>query len=258
MHDARPIGQRNVTVVHHIIRFFLKGTQSITEKRFVLQPFVIFARLFLDEREFFKELFRQRFGKNVTGAVRFDLHVRFFGIHTECNVGRKRPRRRRPCKNIGILSALDPKPRNGGSFLYVFIALRNLVRGKSRPAARAVRHDFMPLIKQPFLMDLRNRPPHRFDIIVVIGNVRAIHIDPIAHAVAHLFPFALIFPDGFFTLRNKRLDPVFFDILFAVHPERFFHFEFHGKSVRIPTRLTQNVLAFHRLKAGHDVFHDAR
>ena len=107
-------------------------------------------------------------------------------------------------------------------------------------------------------MNFFKRPPLRFDIVVVIGHVGVFHVDPVTYALAHLLPFVLILENGFLALIVKRLNPVSFDLFFAVETELFFHFEFHGKSVRIPARFSQNVPALHRLKARDNVLHDAR
>lgn len=52
--------------------------------------------------------------------------------------------------------------------------------------------------------------------------------------------------------------PVLFDVLLAVHAEELFHLQLDGQTVRIPARLSEDVLALHRLIAGDDVLHHAR
>ena len=106
-------------------------------------------------------------------------------------------------------------------------------------------------------MDLFQRPPFRFDVIVVIGNIRRIHIAPIADAVGHGLPFARIFPDGLLALFDERLDAVIFNVLFVVEPESLFHFQLDGQAVGIPARLAQDVATLHGLVTGDDVLDDA-
>ena len=116
----------------------------------------------------------------------------------------------------------------------------------------------MSLIEQPLFVDLFERPPFGLDIIVVIGDVRVIHIDPVSDAVRHLLPFALVFPNRLLALTDKRLDTVLLDILLSVHAQRLFHFKLDGQPVRIPTGFPQYMPALHGLIARDNVLHDAR
>ena len=54
----------------------------------------------------------------------------------------------------------------------------------------AVGLDGITLVKQAFLIQLPEQPPHSFYVAVVIGYVWIVHVDPIAHAVCQSFPFA--------------------------------------------------------------------
>lgn len=84
-----------------------------------------------------------------------------------------------------------------------------------------------------------------------------LHVRPITDGIAHLFPFAFIFPNRLLAFVNKRKHAVTLDLLLAVQSEQLFHFKFNGKSVRIPTRFAQHVKAFHRAVAGNDILHGA-
>ena len=87
-------------------------------------------------------------------------------------------------------------------------------------------------------MDFFERPPLRFDVVVMIGHVRIVHVAPISYAIRHPFPFAGILPDGFFTFFYKRFYAVRLDFRLVIETELLFHFQFHGKPVRIPARLS--------------------
>ncbi len=52
-----------------------------------------------------------------------------------------------------------------------------------------------------------------------------IHISPETNCIGKIFPHAFIFPYGFFTFLNKRLDTVFFDLLFSVQSKHLFNFQ---------------------------------
>ena len=81
-----------------------------------------------------------------------------------------------------------------------------------------------------------------------------IHIRPKRDTVAHLFPFAFVFPDAFFALLDKRLHAVFFNLFFAIQPQHFFHFQLHRQAVRVPAGFAKHVVSAHAFIARHKVF----
>ena len=96
----------------------------------------------------------------------------------------------------------------------------------------------MPLVQQPFAVELLQRPPLALDILIVVSYVGVVHIHPITEAVAHLFPLALVLPYGLLALLYKRLYAVTFDLRLAVYAQKFFNFQLYGQTVRIPARLS--------------------
>ena len=116
----------------------------------------------------------------------------------------------------------------------------------------------MPLVEQSLFVNLFERPPDRLDVIVVVGDVRMLHIHPITDAVAHDFPFFFIFPDAFFAFVYERLDSVFFYLLLAVYAQQLFHFQLDGQTVGVPARLAQNRIPLHDFVARNYILHDAR
>ena len=87
-----------------------------------------------------------------------DLCINFFRIYAKCHVGRKCPRRCRPCKEICIF-ILTFKANHGRSFLDCLITLRNLMRRKRCSAAGAVRNYLKAFIKKIFIPDGLQCPP---------------------------------------------------------------------------------------------------
>ena len=73
------------------------------------------------------------------------LHIILHRVHTEGQVAWKGPGRGGPCQDIGVL-VLYLKPRDGGAFLYILIALGHLVGGKGGSAARTVGNHFKALV----------------------------------------------------------------------------------------------------------------
>ena len=79
----------------------------------------------------------------------------------------------------------------------------------------------------------------------MIRNVRMFHIRPEAYGSGEILPHPLILPDTFLTVLNKRLQTVLFDLLLAVQPKLLFHFQFHRKSVCVPSGLSGNHISLH-------------
>lgn len=129
--------------------------------------------------------------------------------------------------------------------------------GKGRAAARAVGYDLKALIEQAALKDLLERPPLGFDIGVVVGDVRIVHVGPEADGVREILPHLLVFPHALLALFQKRFDTVLFDLFLAADAELFFHLDFHGQAVRIPARLTRDVISLHGAIARDEVFYNA-
>ena len=246
MNDARAVAHGYVVIADDEVRGgngvsggnALYLLRRFTEQRLVTEPFPFFTRFPFDYFVFFEEFAGKRFGKYIACAVGFYFYVGLVGIHTQRDVGRQCPGRRRPGEDISVFASAHLKARDGGIFLYELVALSDLVRGKRRSAPRAVGHYLVSLVQKTLFVHAFKRPPLGLDIIVVVCDVRVVHIDPVSHAVGHLFPFALVLPYRLFTLFYEGLYAVLLYLLFAVQPERFFHFELDGQSVGVPARLS--------------------
>ncbi len=236
MHHPRAVAHGYVAVAHHVVRpcgrrhgrYALYLLRGFGEERLVLQPLPIAALLFGDYGIVFEKFIGKRFRHYIIYAVRYKFRIDLVRVHTQCHVGRKSPRCGGPGKNITVFAALYGKTDDGGIFLYRLVSLRHFVRGERGAAARTVGNYLMPLVQKSLFVHLLQSPPLRFDVLVVVRNVGIFHISPITYAVAHYLPFVLVLPHGFFALLYERLYAVIFYLLFAVKPERLFHFEFDG------------------------------
>ena len=70
----------------------------------------------------------------------------------------------------------------------VLVALRHLVAADRRAAARAVGHDLVALVEQALVPDLPQQPPHRLDVLVGVGVVGVVEVDPEADALGEALP----------------------------------------------------------------------
>ena len=80
----------------------------------------------------------------------------------------------------------------------------------------------------------------------MICDIRIFHICPESNCRRKILPHALIFPYTLFTFVYKRLQTIFFNLIFSVKSQRFLHLKLNRKSVRIPTRFSRNLISLHR------------
>ena len=76
--------------------------------------------------------------------------------------------------------------------------------------------------------------PHRLNVLVFVGDVRVVQINPIAHFLGHIVPLIGEAHDGFAAFfvvllnANRNADVVFFDAQF------FFNLQLNGQAVGVP------------------------
>ena len=129
------------------------------------------------------------------------------------------------------------------------------MRGEGGAATGAVGDYFEALIKKPFVPDFLKSPPFRLYKVVGIGNVGVVHISPEADGCGEILPHFLIIPNRFLTVRDKRGKTVAFNLVLSVNAEFLLYLKLNGKTVSIPTRLTNYSFSFHGLIAGNHVFY---
>ena len=243
MNDAGTVSQCYVCVTGYIVRL-LRRMHEI-KQRLILLKLQIFAGKTLQYSVFtVQNRITQSFRKIVRIISVFHLYVGLVRIHTERHVGGKRPRCCRPCQNVGIL-ALYLESGDSRAFFHVLISLGHLVAGKRRSASRTVRNDLKSLVEKPLFPDLLESPPLGLDIVILIGNVRIIHIRPEADSLGEIFPHALVLPYAFLTVLDKRLKTVFLDLLLAVQSQHLLHFQLNRESMGIPAGLSRHVAPLH-------------
>ena len=118
--------------------------------------------------------------------------------------------------------------------------------------------EFVVVVFAFLFVDLFEAPPLGFDVVILVGDIRVLHIRPITDALAHLLPLGLVFPDGLLALFDERLDAVFLDLRLAVQAEHLLDLQLHRQAMGIPAGLAQHVVALHRAIARDDVLDRAR
>ena len=220
MNDTCTVRRRYVIVARYEECFFaVQFADSIRIQRFIFFIFKRPARHFFHNGVIFAENFVAEFFRHVIGVIALlYFYVSDFRIYAQTEVGRKRPRRRRPCEEVCVF-AFYFKADECGFFLYVFITLCHFVRRQRRSAARAIRHNFMAFVEQSFIPDFLERPPYGFDIIIMIRYVRVFHVRPVTYGFGKFFPHAFVFPDAFLTFFHERFNAVSFNLFLAVDAE---------------------------------------
>ena len=148
-------------------------------------------------------------------VCRLYFTVGFFRIHTESHVGRKSPWCCGPCQEIRIFSDYF-KTYHCRTLFYRFVALCHLVGGQRRSTSRTIRYDLKSFIKQAFIPDCLECPPFGFNIIIMVSYIRIIHICPETNGTGEIFPHTFVFPYGFFTFADERIQTIFFNLFFSV------------------------------------------
>ena len=248
MHDARAVRQRDVTVTYHIPALFLRLYEC--EQRLVFFIFQIASCIGLQHRisALAQYGIRQSLRQIIDGAVPVHAHldITLIRVYAQCNIGRQRPGRGRPRKDVSVF-ILHLEFGDGGALLHVLVPLCHFMAGQRRPASRAIGHDFKALVKQALFPNVFQRPPLGFNVGVIISDIRVLHIRPKTNRVRKILPHALVFPNALLTPLDERLQAVFLDLFLAVQPQELFHLQLHRQAVRVPSCLTGHHAAFHRV-----------
>lgn len=73
-----------------------------------------------------------------------------------------------------------------------------------------------------------------------------LHVGPETDGIREFFPHALVLPNAFLALGDKRFQAILLDLLFAVEAEFLFDFQFNRQTVGIPTGLARHLITLHR------------
>ena len=209
-----------------------------------------------------------RFGQNVSGSsfgVRifaFHGHIVDFRTDAQGRIRRQCPRCCSPRKAVGIgaeaVAFQFELCRAGGIFhIAVTAGLVQFVRTQACAGSRRIGLNGIAFVEQPLVVEFFEQIPQRFDVFIVVGNVRVFQIDPITHFFGERCPLFGVF-HHFATAGGVVVvhADFFADILFG-DAEHFFHAEFHRQSVRIPSGFAAHLKALHRFVATKSIFDGA-
>ena len=261
MNDAGTVCHGDVLVDRHemsLLALLFSSCSRAFVERLIFHAFEVGSDVALkDLLALTEDFLDQRFRHNIGILSVNDLHIRLMRVHAERGVGRKCPRGRRPCKEIEI-SVLCLEADDRRLFLQCFVALCHLVARERCSAGRAVRDNFISLVKKVFVKNLLQCPPLGLDKIIVICHVGVVHIRPESYDVGEFSPHAFVLPHGFLALFDERLNAVFLDCLLALDPDDLLDLNLDRKAVRIPSGFTRNILTLHGMVTRDHVLDDAR
>ena len=196
------------------------------------------------------------------GVVRAHGHVVDLRADAERRVRGQGPRRRGPGQEAGRAPARhfglrveDAELPDDGRVLDVAVAARlvQLVRRETRAGGRRVGLDRVALVEQTLVEELLEQPPQRLDVLVVVGDVGVVHVDPVAHLARELLPHARELHDGLAARAVVLLDgDAAADVLLR-DAELLLDAQLHGQAVGVPSGLAVHEVAALGLVAAEDV-----
>src|SRR6185503_5287219 len=142
--------------------------------------------------------------------------------------------------------------------LVVLIALRDLVARECRSTARAVRQNLVAAIQQSLCMQRGERPPHAFDVVVRVRDVRVLVVQPVADPLAEPLPLATIREHALAAEPVELSDSELLDVRLARETQSLLDFDLDRQAVRVPTRLSLDAIALHRAVTAEQILDRSR
>ena len=189
-------------------------------------------------------------------------------LHGEGGVAGKGPRRGGPGDDADVRALAQPdafpllrrQPEldvDAGVGDVVAVALREFVVAQAGLAAGAVGRAAVVLVDQPALPQLLEDPPAALDVVVVVGDVRVLHVRPEGDALGQFLEIADVAVDALAAFGVELGDAVGLDLGLGAEAELLLHLDLDGQAVGVPARLAGHAVAAHRLVAREQVLDDA-
>ncbi len=262
VHQPGAIIGGHIFLQHHVVRRLVRVQES--EQRLVAAALKLlsFKGIHHVYRFIAEDLFHQRLRQDQALAPPFrqralDCHIIYFRMGRYRHIARQRPGCGRPHQQRGARLIHQRHAHIDGRVIRIAIPQRHLVIGERRAAARAVGHHFIALIKQALIPEILQNPPQRLDIVVGIGDIRLVKVNPIAHPVGKLLPFLDQLESRFAAQFVETVDAIRLDLAFIGKAKLFLHADLDRQTVRIPPAAPHNVITLHQLIAREDILESA-
>ena len=185
-----------------------------------------------------------------------DLHVVDVGSDGESQVAGKRPGRRRPGQEIGVLLSIDLEADGDGGIGDVAIASQVDLHVRQRACQRrGVREDVEALVDQTLVIESLEDPPDGLHVVLVHRAIALAEVDPATHPVDALLPLGGVAQDDRAALLVELVDAVVDDGLVAGDAQLLLDDALDGKAVAIPSEAALDAPAPHRLIAGDRILY---
>ena len=196
-------------------------------------------------------------GVGVEGA---DFHIPDVFAHGERVVCRQRPGRGGPGQEVLVLRSFDAELRHDGAVFHVAVAtgLVEFMRTQPRAGGRRIGLDGIAPVQQPFIVKLFEQVPEAFHVVALEGDVGIAQVDPEAHDLGEIIPFALVLHHRLPAFPVELLHRNALAYVFFGNSEFLFHLQFHGKAMCVPSALAPHPVAFQGFVAAKDVFDRTR
>ena len=177
--DARALLHRHVLPRHHAVLEALLGRQLV-ERRGVGEPDEV-GSTHLAEHPARDGARLEPVGRDVGNAGRgLHPHVVGIGAHRGGDVGRERPRRRRPHHQILAVAAVQRQAHVQRRVGQILVGVDQLVLAERRAAAGAPRHRAVAAVEPPALVTALEEGPDVADVRVGHRVVRPVPVHPLA------------------------------------------------------------------------------
>ena len=253
MHDARTLIRSHIISGNHAESVPV-GAEPGNEL-FVTQPHK-FASLDAARKHFMLHLGAEEgiyagLSHNVRGLGagirigRAHLHIVDVGPYAQRRIGRKGPGSSGPGQEEEILIPFHLELHGGRSIAHVLVAA-GLVEfmGTEAGAVRGrIRLDGISLVQETLVIDFLQKIPQGFDVTVVVGDVRVVHIYPVSYALRHVHPFPGIFHHLLAAGGVVFLHRHFGADIGLGDAQLLFHTQFHRESVGVPAGAAVHLVA---------------
>ena len=185
-----------------------------------------------------------------------NLHILDPGAYAQGAVAREGPGGSSPGEEVKLVFADHLELDAAGSVLDVAVAagLVKLVGAEAGTGGGAVGLDGLALVEQALAVDILQKIPEGLDIAVVVGDVRIVHVDPVADALGKVAPLGGVLHNllatGFVVLLYAYLG----SYIFLGDAELFLNAKLDRQAVGVPAGTAAHLEAALRLIAADGVF----
>ena len=183
---------------------------------------------------------------------RLDLHVVDVRADHDREVRGHGPRRGGPEHGVGVVLVLQLDGHGHGGVLTVLVHVgihAQLVRAQRRLVLRAVRQHAVALIGQTLVVQLLERPHHRFHVRDVQGLVAVLEVDPAGLTVHVVLPFVRVLEHGGAAGVVELGDAHLLDLVHRLDAQLLLRLKLGGQAVGVPAEDAVDLAALHGLVA---------